>query len=164
LTLEALDSITNSTTDGTLDRWMLLKLEPQQVSEKWSWLKRSLQELVFTTESEEVLTNILQACLSGEMQFWFLMNLKDQRPVAAAITSVTADPVLSRKLCNIYALYTFGEIVPKAAYDKGFKTLRTFARSVGCTYITMYTQDQGVAKLFQSLDNAEIFIYGEIKV
>ena len=141
---------------------MLLRLEALQVSENWELIKRSLRDKVFTTEPEDVLTNILQACLKDQMQYWVLT--KNGVPAAAGLTSVTFEPAIDRRLCNVYAMYALNEPVPLDAYRRAYETIKKFARSRGCNKVTMFTQEKKIAKLFQSLGDVELFIYGEIQV
>jgi len=144
----------------------VIKLEPGVVARNFDTFGHYLEQALPTGGKKHPFQrgNLLAAILSGTYECWVLYSIEGRQSgiSAVALTSIAGDPVLGSAELVIVALTAIRGIGMKAA-NEGMDYLREYARSKGCSAVTMRTELPSVGKMFKSL-GGKLSLIGSIEV
>jgi len=133
---------------------MLVRLVASDVQQNWELIKHCVERCFPPHEipSPEVFTSIFDALLEGSMQCWGYV-LDDGKLLAIVVTQYTKERVSGQSSLLIYSLAApyDGVEIPEAAWRVGYDVLTNFARTLGCTSVTAYTDFVGLADRIKKL-------------
>lgn len=141
--------------------FILIKLLPSQISATWDVLSPVVLEAMpdYIQRNHTMLNNILHACLEDSMQCWVLVGPAegDESPIhAVVITTISEDVVLGVRNLIVYALGTFGDNKQFIEMARsGLKTLKDYARGMGCYRVTGYVPRDSAA-IYERFLDAEV--------
>lgn len=135
---------------------MLLKLLPEQVSDRWQALKDGIEASlpVVNDEDPEKMNNILAAILTGDVQCWVsyreLEDLKKQG-VALVLTTTVDDRLTNTRSLLLYLVWAW-EKTQASDWIEGFQALTKFAKLMKCNRLISYTDDEKVIKIAEKFN------------
>lgn len=118
---------------------MLVKLLPNQISERWDLIKFAIQES--TPEITEYgIVVILENLLCDIMQCWLEVEERDGtiKLLGVVVTSVYTDSFFQQNVLRICVLYTYTDL-PMHIWGASLESLRNYARGRECYKIEAYT-------------------------
>lgn len=131
---------------------MLNKIYPEDVSKGWNTfaplIARSIPKVLGGNSG--TMTAILEAIMTEGLECWMLLVKKEM--LAFATTQIVDDELTHEKSLLIYTLAS----MPKAKIDmklwaNAFETLRKYALSKGCSYISAFSDLPNVIKLAEQV-------------
>ena len=138
---------------------MLVKLGKNQVTEYWADLKKAAKLSLppFAGKREDVMNNLLEQLLSGEVEAWIIHDVvdaadgnKNATPVGVLYTTVITDISTQARSLLIYGIYAWAPL-NKDMWLHGYDIIVRYAKSKKCTSVSGYTKDEGL------LENAKKF-------
>jgi len=130
---------------------MLVKLFPEQVAERWDFIKPAIDNslpLLADDESPDRMNNILESLLLNQMHCWVSYNGKKINGVVT--TKIAFDDATKTNSLLLYSAYSFGD-TNKSDWIGGFETLSKFAKSIKCSKLIAYTDNEDIVRLFERL-------------
>jgi len=105
--------------------------------------------------TEDVMTNILEEILKGNLVVWVMhrSSLKEGKSdiLAIALTTIITDMISKIRSLLIYSLYgTFNRDGEKD-WAVGLGTIRGYAKKQGCAYIRAYSNVEAVHRIVKKL-------------
>lgn len=137
---------------------MLLKMLPEQVSDRWDMFKDGIERSlpVVNDEDPEKMNNILASILTGEIQCWVsYRELEDlKKHGVALVLTTTVDDLITRTRSLILYLVWAWEKTEARDWIEGFQALMKFSKLMRCQRLIAYTSDEKVVKIAEKF-NAE---------
>lgn len=116
---------------------MLIKLEPEQVSDIWETIKFAIENALppMVMSNPESMNNILLALMDKRLICW---SYQDDIVEAVLTTQIVEDFASGQRNLLIYSAYTFKNLEDS---DRKiiFEILKKYARKYKCGNITAYT-------------------------
>lgn len=141
--------------EDTPSLWMLVQVQPEQVTQYWDVLKVALPARI----GGEYPGRVYAALLKGQFQCWAMFGQEEtNKPVLICYTSVTDDQVLGTTALVIHSVYGL-EKVPHEGYLEGFKTLQKFATGRDCNQIVFYTDEALFIRMAKELGFTASYVY-----
>lgn len=129
---------------------MLILLLPNQIAEKWGNIAKDLEDsLPPIVGTSYDMNSILNASLTGVLQYWLLKNEKQENS-GLLITTVNVDPSSSTSMLMIYAAITY-KGSKLGDWKSAYETLEKFAKLKGCKGIMGYSNNDVVVKYMKHL-------------
>ena len=147
----------------------MLKFFPDQVARHWGqigyWIEQALPPILDSRKSSDRMNNILESILVGRMDVHLFLVYEDEKPIIyAAITTAIISPVDGGdKELYVYSLYGSRQISKQILYE-GLELIKKYAKSVGCSTITAYTNAEGLKALFKSIGGNSSFTYLRLEI
>lgn len=133
------------------EAFLLLKILPEQVSDKWEvfapLIELSLPPTVYNRRLR--MANVLRSVLVGELQVWiYIDEQKNERFIMSTVEQL--DRVSLSKSLLIYSFTSLvGQLKP-IELERSFEKLKTYAKSIKCQSIIAYVDDVRVKKFLES--------------
>lgn len=143
---------------------VLLRLQPNQISEHWEVIKEALLASAppIMDGADDFVLYVLKQLISSKMQVWVMLN--DNRTlIGIVITTVTRDDCSGTKSLLIYCVYGFRPVSSKA-WEFGLNKLILFAKSNNCQKLSFYTQSDEILAVINRLGKFDTFTYGVMNV
>lgn len=121
---------------------MLVKLLSDQISEHWGNIEFAIKNSLPPTvgESTDKMNNILLALLDNRMDCWVSVDSDTQQMEGVCVSQILEDDASKTKSLLLYCIYSFNsESANDKSWDEAFMTMVKYARSLGCTRITAYS-------------------------
>jgi len=149
----------------TKDQYQLVKLSPEEISEKWEdglmdAIEASLPPLA-NYESPERMNNILRALCGGGLECWTLWLGDDLQIVG--VFELIIDHATGNKSLLIYALYSYSE-VSYEFWGILLKSVRKTAKEKGCSRIVAYSNVDRVVDIINALGGNSEFRFLSLEV
>ena len=132
---------------------MLLRIMPGQVADYWDDIREGL-ERVLPQGIPDRNARLLYGLQMGDLQVWasFQRGLTpDENVVDGAVVTYVLDEVaLKTKTFIIYAVWATHETRP-STWLEGFEALKKFAKSMGCTRLAAYSDDDKILQVARGL-------------
>lgn len=150
--------------DDKLEEFFLLKMLPEQISDKWEefapLIEMSLPPAV--NRRRQRMANVLRSILLEELEVWcYWDKQKSLRYVVS--TYVQVEPVsLSRDLL-IYSFTSLGSLDIQELV-RGFEVLKKYAESRGCYAILAYVDDARVMQVLERIGGKGNFTLMQMEV
>lgn len=129
---------------------MILKLSPDQVSERWESLSVAIEKSLppFLKGGTIKMENILEAIVKDMMHCWVIED--DGKLAALATTTFMPDP--GTKLVSLF-IYTITALRPVDINEwrEAFISLRKWAKKRGCSNVIAFTDVDRVIEIVKSL-------------
>ena len=130
---------------------MLILLLPDQIAEKWGTLAKDVEEsLPSIVGSPYNMNTILNASLSGTLQYWMLKN-ENQENSGLIITTIYLDISSGTSMLMIYAVITY-KGSKLSDWKSAYATLEKFARLKGCSGIMGFSNNETIIKYMKHLE------------
>lgn len=129
---------------------LLLKILPEQVSERWEvfapLIEKSLPPTV--TNRRLRMSNVLRSILTEDLVVWvFYDQQRQERYVVTTI--VRTDEVTLGKDLLIYSFTGLGQVTPDEVME-GIEVLKKYAKDNGCKTIIAYSADDRVVQFLEN--------------
>lgn len=143
---------------------MLVKLQADDITSMWEIIKPSIAVSLppAISASDVVMNNVLKSLLVDDMQCWaFFVS---DKIIGTITTTILFDKPSGVRNLLIYSLNGF-EKVKEEWWEKGLKTIKDFAKSIGASNVVGYTRLEYVKDLVvKKLNgNSEYFVSMEVK-
>ena len=129
---------------------MILKLSPDQVSERWESLKVAIEKSLppFLKDGPIKMENILEAIVKDIMHCWVIED--DEGLAAIATTTFMPDP--GTQLISLF-IYTITSLRPVDIneWQENFKVFAKWGRSRGCSNVIAFTDVDRIVEIAKSL-------------
>ena len=129
-----------------LEKYHTVKLHPQQISQDWVQIRNSIYLSLAPTAAptEESLSNILKALLSGAMICWY--HFRDSKLAAIMTTVDMSDDFSGSRNLLIYSFFSLA-ILEFEDYDHMWGILDRYGKSKGYYSLIAYTNDPKIKKI-----------------
>lgn len=131
--------------DVSYEGAMQFKLEPDQISIYWNYIKLAIEETSpnVTPQGTNV---ILENLLAGAMQCWFVIQNEDDdfKLRAVIITAFFRDNFFRRNTLRICCVYGFVKLID-AEWQEAIEIFMRFAKENNCAYIEAFTEHKNLA-------------------
>ena len=131
---------------------MLNKIYPEDVAKSWEvfapLIAKSIPPALGGNES--TMTSILEAIMVETLDCWVLLgrNSDNQNMSAFATSHIVEDELTNEKSLLIYTLTAMPKaVITMEDWSDALKTLRKYAHSKGCSYISAFTDIPNVVSL-----------------
>lgn len=130
---------------------MLTKILPDQIASNWDVIGYSVQQSLPSQveDVEGILSNVLMALLSGNMDCWVISS-KDNKIEGIATTQILWDEASRVKTLLVYSVYSYGNI-SEQNWNKCLGTIREFAKNRGCHKISAFSGNERLVNLMTKL-------------
>ena len=117
---------------------MINQLTPDQISKYWEVLSKGFSRAIppHAGGGAQLMTNLLESCMSGRMQVWAYIDTKIK---AAALTTITVDPGTYTRNLYVYAMFSDDRPLPDNMWEEGYKVIEIFARANKCYAVTLFS-------------------------
>lgn len=142
----------------------MLRFYPDQVARHWEKIgyaiERALPPIMDSRKAESRMNEVLEAILAGRLDVFLYVEYVDEKPVIyATITVAVLNPIIGdSKELLLYSLFGHRKIGEKIMFE-GFGLLVKYAKSVGCTVITAYTNTEIMKEYTKGLGGNQSFTY-----
>jgi hypothetical protein len=142
----------------------MLKFYPEQVVRHWDKIgyaiERALPPIMDSRKAGERMNEVLEAILAGRLDVYIYVDYEDEKPIVYATIAVAIlSPIIgSDKELLLYSLFGHRKIGEKLMFE-GFGLLLKYAKSVGCTVITAYTNTEIMKEYAKGLSGSQSFTY-----
>ena len=120
----------------------MIRLLPDQISKLWDIIRYALEDsppLTVGNINSRLISNILTAALSGEIDVWVSYTKEGELKLDGIIlTSFEIDKFVKEKSLLIYYLYSYRD-ADVSRWIKGLKSLAKYAKTRNCSKIMAYT-------------------------
>jgi len=147
----------------------MLKFYPDQVARHWeqigSYIEQALPPIVDSRKSEERMNNILESILIGKLDVHLFLVYEDEKPTiyGEITTSVVSLVDSNNKELLIYSLFGSKRVGKQLIYE-GLELIKKYAKSVGCSAITAYTNVDGLKTFFKTIGGDSSFTYLRLEI
>lgn len=129
---------------------MLILLLPDQIAEKWGMLAKDVEDsLPSIVGSPYNMNTILNASLTGTLQYWLLKNEKQENS-GLIITTIYVDMSSNTSMLMIYVVITY-KGSKLSDWKNAFETLEKFARNKKCSGIMGFSNNETIIKYMKHL-------------
>lgn len=142
----------------------MLKFYPDQVARRWDKIgyaiERALPPIMDSRKAEERMNEVLEAILAGKLDVFVYVDYEDEKPIVYATMAIAVlDPIVGNdKELLLYSLYGHRKIGEKVMFE-GFGLLVKYAKSIGCTVVTAYTNTEIMKTYASGLSGNQSFTY-----
>lgn len=131
---------------------MLNKIYPEDVAKSWEVFAPLIAKSIPPALGGNVttMTSILEAIMVETLDCWVLLgrNSDNQNMSAFATTHIVEDELTNEKSLLIYTLTAMPKaIITMEDWSDALKTIRTYAHSKGCSYISAFSDIPNVVSL-----------------
>lgn len=138
---------------------MLLKMLPEQVSDRWDMFKDGIEENLPTTNDEdpEKMNNILSAILCEEIQCWVSYREpvgSDKEGVALVLTTTVDDLITNTRSLILYLVWAWSK-TQASDWIEGFDAMLKFAKLMKCHRVIAYSNEEKIISIAKKF-NAEM--------
>jgi hypothetical protein len=147
----------------------MLRFYPDQVARHWDKIgyaiERALPPIIDSRKAEERMNEVLEAILAGRLDIFVYIDYEDEKPIVYATIAVAVlDSIIgSDKELLLYSLFGHRKIGEKMAFE-GFGLLMKYAKSIGCTVITAYTNTEILKEYVKGLNGNQSFTYVRFEI
>ena len=147
----------------------MLKFYPDQVARHWEqigyYIEQALPPIADSRKSEERMNSILESILVGKLDIHLFLIYEDEKPVIyGEITTAITSPVdRNDKELLIYSLFGSKRVGKQLIYE-GLELIKKYAKSVGCSSISAYSNVEGLKKFFVSIGGDSSFTYLRLEI
>jgi hypothetical protein len=99
-----------------------------------------------TDLTEKAIQNALKAQEIGQMTAWLIVDDNKKAAVGMALTRVLYDDIDDFRTLFVYGALAL-EYIPIRKWDEAFEQMKTYARSIGCQTVTLYTVVERIKRL-----------------
>jgi hypothetical protein len=135
---------------------MLLKMLPEQVSDRWDILADGIEANLpyVNDEDAEKMNNILSAILSDEIQCWISYRNKPDgtKNGVALVLTTTVDDLITRTRSLILYLVWAWEKTQASDWIEGFQAMQGFAKLMKCHRVIAYSNEEKVIKIAEKFN------------
>jgi len=129
---------------------MLLRLTPEQVSERWDSIKYGIYDALppYSGEREELMNEILISILCERIICWLSYIIDDEgiKQVDGFVTTaIVTDPISKTRNLLLYTVMRYGNEIERS-WAEGHVALSKFGKSKNCENIIAYTNSNAVLK------------------
>ncbi len=140
---------------------MLIKLFPDQISEKWEVIKFAIANSLppSITKNPDCMNNVLFALMSEQLLCW-ISHTADNSVNFILTTQIIEDLASREKSVLIYSAYGVNK-VDKIYWIECLQTLRKYAEGNGCGSMVAYTNVPRFINIAKSIgvDTSFTFLY-----
>lgn len=136
---------------------MLIKLMPEQVTEYWDtiypYIDKSLPPI--THKDDYRGNDILEDILINNMQCWIISNGDSFENIDGVLTtSITRENIAKLRYLLIYTIFAV-DVLNRRVWIDIYRTLRKYAKGVGCSRLSFYTNVPGLVNLTKDVRFAD---------
>lgn len=147
---------------------MITKMLPDQIAKFWPIVKYAIEQSLppVVGDHPDRMNRILSAALADKVDVWAIYHYDEEKVVfeGVALTKVLYDDVSGTRNLLLYCLYGYNEL-SKESWNTGLKALATYAKEKKCSFITAYTEFEGIKAIASKLgaDTKYTFISFDVK-
>lgn len=127
---------------------MLVKLTNNDIIFAWDMIKGSFEHAPNGEDLKAKADRVMERLLLGEGQAWFL--LREDIPVACALTFEMFDPFTGEKNLFLYYAYAFEKLTARD-WVTAFVYLKNYAKGIGCKEILTYSKVPKVIEMAEAV-------------
>jgi hypothetical protein len=127
---------------------MLTKLSPDKLADAWPMVYRALKSssIALAEMTEERVNNVLRSIMSGHATCW--IDERGNTVSTVIITTITEEPISKTFNLLIYCAHMFSKL-KSADYIEMSRQLGTYARSLGCSRVILYSSNDKLTEIFK---------------
>lgn len=133
-------------TSDTQEEQLLLRMLPEQVSDKWNLFAPLIEKSLPPTvvNGRRRMANVLRSVLMDELVVWVYQGRESEEAKYVVTTLERTEPVSLTKDLLIYSFTGLGGHIRPDEVQDGFSKLAKYAKSRGCLSIVAYANEQRI--------------------
>lgn len=129
---------------------MIIRLLPEQVVKWWDYIRFAIKEAAPSGyfSANEILNNILESLLLGDMQCWFVVadEKEEFELLACAVTRIHQEPTTKERIFTLFVLYGY-DVLDMTSWKSAMESAVKFAVLNKCTVFDAYTDSDEIVNL-----------------